>query len=45
VPAAQTWKTRAYASRTDDPQSGDDVFDVSSQSTRTALDGTAYNSW
>jgi general secretion pathway protein G len=45
VPAAQTWSTRAYASRTDDPQSGDDVFDVSSRSTRTALDGTAYSAW
>jgi general secretion pathway protein G len=45
VPAAQTWNTRAYASRPDDPQPGDDVFDVSSRSTRVGLDGTAYNSW
>jgi general secretion pathway protein G len=45
VPAAQTWATRAYASRADDPQSGADVFDVSSMSTRVGLDGTPYNSW
>jgi general secretion pathway protein G len=45
VPAAQTWNTRAYASRPDDPQGGDDVFDVSSKSERVGLDGTAYNSW
>jgi general secretion pathway protein G len=45
VPAAQTWNTRAYASRADDPQPGADVFDVSSKSTRIALDGTTYNTW
>lgn len=44
-PAASTWNTRAYASRADDPQPGADVFDVSSKSTRTALDGTAYAAW
>ena len=43
--AAETWNTRAYASRPDDPQPGDDVFDVSSKSPRTALDGTPYASW
>jgi len=45
VPAAQTWSTRAYASRPDDPQSGADVFDVSSMSARVGLDGTPYSSW
>jgi general secretion pathway protein G len=45
LPAAQTWNTRSYASRADDPQPGPDVFDVSSKSTRTALDGTPYASW
>jgi general secretion pathway protein G len=45
VPAAQTWNTRAYASRADDPQPGDDVFDVASKSPRIALDGTAYKDW
>jgi general secretion pathway protein G len=45
VPADQTWNTRAYASRADDPQPGADVFDVWSKSARTALDGTAYSTW
>lgn len=45
VPAAQTWNTRAYASRADDQQPGADVFDVSSMSTRVGLDGTPYGSW
>jgi len=45
VPAAQTWNTRAYASRPDDTPSGADVFDVSSKSTRIGLDGTPYSSW
>ena len=45
APASETWNTRAYASRPDDPQPGTDVFDVSSKSDRTGLDGTAYNTW
>jgi general secretion pathway protein G len=45
VPAAQTWDTRAYASRPGEAQPGDDVFDVSSKSPRVGLDGTVYNSW
>lgn len=45
VPAAMTWNTRAYASRANDPQPGDDVFDVSSKSNRVGLDGTPYASW
>jgi general secretion pathway protein G len=45
VPAAQTWATRAYASRPDDPQPGADVFDVASKSNRVALDGTSYSRW
>lgn len=45
IPARQTWNTRAYASRADDPQPGDDVFDVSSKSNRIGLDGTPYSGW
>jgi general secretion pathway protein G len=45
VPAAQTWATRSYGSRSDDPQPGPDVYDVSSMSTRIGLDGIAYNTW
>ena len=45
LPAAQTWATRAYASRPDDALPGADVFDVASKSTRTGLDGTPYDTW
>jgi len=45
TPAEQTWNTRAYATLSDDPQPGADVFDVSSKSDRTALDGTKYSNW
>jgi general secretion pathway protein G len=45
TPAAQTWNLRAYATSADNPQPGADVFDVSSMSTRTALDGTSYSAW
>ncbi len=45
TPAADTWNVRSYASRSDDPRPGDDVFDVSSKSSLTALDRTAYASW
>lgn len=45
VPAAQTWRTRSYGSKADDPQPGADVFDVASTSTRLGLDGTPYASW
>jgi general secretion pathway protein G len=40
------WGLRSYS---DDPDStvygGEDVYDIYSQSTRTALDGTLYNTW
>jgi general secretion pathway protein G len=45
TPAAETWNTRSYGSRSDDPQPGADVFDVSSKSSQAALDGTTYTSW
>ena len=45
VPAAQTWSTRAYGSRSDDPQPGADVYDIASMSTRVGLDGLPYNTW
>lgn len=45
VRASQTWNTRSYGSRADDPQGGADVFDVTSKSPRVGLDGTPYASW
>jgi len=45
VPAAQQWLTRSYGSPPDDPQSGDDVFDVASQSPRVGSNGVPYRQW
>lgn len=40
-----SWQLRSYASPADRPVAGDDVFDVYSSSSGTALDGTRYASW
>ncbi len=45
LPAASTWRLRSSDSPAEAPQPGNDVFDVSSPSDATALDGTAYRSW
>ena len=42
---AETWGKRAYESPPDNPQEGNDVFDVYSHSQRIGLNGVAYNKW
>ncbi|SFU89530.1 type II secretion system protein [Pseudoduganella namucuonensis] len=43
--AAATWAKRAYASPPDNPSEGEDVFDVSSRSDKTGLNGIPLKSW
>ncbi|HET9645395.1 MAG TPA: type II secretion system protein [Burkholderiaceae bacterium] len=45
LPADQTWRLRSYASESDNPQPGADVYDVSSSSDATALNGTWLREW
>jgi general secretion pathway protein G len=43
--AAETWGKRAYESPPDNPQEGDDVFDIFSRSQNIGLNGVPYDKW
>jgi general secretion pathway protein G len=45
TPAEQTWNLRSYGSVPGDFSVGSDVFDVSSKTDRTALDGSKLSDW
>jgi general secretion pathway protein G len=45
VPAEETWGLRSYESPPEDPQPGEDVFDIYSLASGKGLNGISYHDW
>jgi general secretion pathway protein G len=45
APPSSTWGLRSYASPVNDPQPGNDVFDIHSLSQKSGLNGVRYDQW
>lgn len=40
-----SWAMRSYASPSNAPEAGDDVYDIRSKSKKSAINGTTYDTW
>lgn len=45
LPPGDRWLLRSYASPANEPEAGEDVYDIKSSSSGIALDGSRYASW